>query len=381
MIHLVCASNRAYRQHMCAMLSSVILNTSEQLSIHILNNDFSEADKNHVTATFQEYSSVDLYYYTVNDQVLAGINIIAEHLTIQTLYRLLSPVLLPSDIDKVLYLDCDIIVEDDIGKLYAIDLEDYHLAATNELSYKMIELLELDDNTHYFNAGVILINLKKWREEVFWLTCRDFAFTYPDKIVYGDQDILNGVLRGNWKRFHLKWNCISDFKYFQDRYSDYFGTKEVEQAISYPSIIHYVGSLKPWHAFCPHPDQERYFYYLDYIKYSYFRYPELTFLRQLEHKKIVLFGASTAGGFNVEKFREFGFNVSYFCDNSSDKWNTVFCGVEVISPSELLTLEDTVIFITSMYAKEITQQLSGLGLVEKQDFYDLSSIWKFGYEN
>ncbi|GIO86588.1 hypothetical protein J25TS5_35200 [Paenibacillus faecis] len=381
MIHLVCAANRVYRQHVCAMLASVILNTKESLSVHVLNNDFSEADKNHITATFQEYPSVNLYYYTVNDQSLAGINIITEHLTIQTLYRLLSPVLLPSNIDKVLYLDCDIIVEDDISELYAIDLEDYHLAAANELEYEAIKLLELDSDIHYFNAGVILINLDKWRREDFWLTCRDFALKHPNKLLYGDQDILNGVLRGNWKKFNVKWNSHYNFNRFQDRYVERFGMEEVGTAISEPSIIHYAGVFKPWNACCSHPDRERYFHYLDRINYSYVKYPELVLLRQYEHKKIVLFGASVAGSSSLEKLREFGVNVSYFCDNSSDKWNTMFCGLEVISPSELLALDDAVIFVTSMYAKEIAQQLSGLGLVKNQDFYDLPSIWKFSLEN
>ncbi|MBM6997256.1 glycosyltransferase family 8 protein [Paenibacillus sp. DXFW5] len=376
MIHLVCAANRDYKQHMCAMLASVILNTTEQLSIHILNNDFLEVDKKYITEMFCEYSSVDLYYYTVKDDILAGINIIAEHLTIQTLYRLLAPILLPKDINKVLYLDCDVIVEDDISKLYAIDLEDYHLAATNELSYEMIKLLELERDTYYFNAGVILINLKKWREEDFWLTCRTYALTHPDKLVYGDQDILNGVLRGNWKRFHLKWNSTTNFSFFEDQYSKHFGIGEVEQAVSTPSIIHYIGRYKPWYVFCSHPYQERYFHYLDEINYSYVKYPELVFLGQQTEKKIVLFGASVAGATNLEKFKQYGVDVAYFCDNSPDKWNTFFNGVKVLSPREIMELENIVIFITSMYVKEISQQLSGLGLVENQDFFELTSIWR-----
>lgn len=373
MINIACTANRTYLQHLTAMLSSVFFNTKAQVTVYVLNNDFTNEDKILLVNLFESYNNVRFEFYTIDDQVLSGINVVAEHLTIQTLYRLLVAKLLPTNIDKVLYLDCDLIIESDIQELYSLDIEDYYVAATNELSYRLANLLELEDVRHYFNAGVMLINLKKWRDNDFWSVCRAFALANSEKIIYGDQDILNGVLRGKWKRFELKWNFTTNQVFRQHNYEYYFGEQEVHQSISHPSIIHYIGGMKPWYGFSTHPNRSRYFYYLDKVQYSYVKFPELEYLKK---QSIILFGASVQGLTNLEKLRQFGVEAAYFCDNSNQKWEQNYYNVKVISPMEISNIPNTIVLITSMYHQEISKQLKELGMEENKDFCNVDEIWK-----
>lgn len=373
MINIVCAANRAYLQHLSAMLASVFMNTKEQITVHILNNNFTNEDKRLIVNVFEPHCDAQFEFYTINDEVLSDINVAADHLTIQTLYRLLVANLLPNSIDKVLYLDSDIIVEADIQDLFNIDLEDYYVAATNEISFKLTKVLGLTDLQHYFNAGVLLINLKKWRDTDFWSQCKEFAIHNADKIVYGDQDILNGYLQGQWKRFELKWNYTTNIKDQKDLYSYFFNQDEVDFAINIPSIIHFIGGMKPWNAFSSHPYKTRYFHYLDHVQYPYIKFPELGFLKE---KNVVLFGAGALGVTFLERMKQLGIEVTAFCDNSPQKWNTNYYNVNVISPVTLMELTNPIVFITSMYHMEIREQLLELGMIENEQFCEISSIWK-----
>lgn len=377
MLHVVCAANRTYLQHLSAMLASVFLNTNEKLTVHILNNNFTNEDKRLIANVLGPHHDVQFEFYTIEEEVLSDINVAAEHLTIQTLYRLLVANLLPESIDKVLYLDSDIIVEADIQDLYNIDLEDYYVAATNEISFKLTKLLRLADLKHYFNAGVMLINLKKWRETDFWSQCKEFAIHNADKIIYGDQDILNGYLQGKWKRIELKWNYSTAIRNKKEIYAYFFAQDEVDAAINYPAIIHYIGGMKPWNVFSDHPDKSRYFHYLDRVQYPYIKYPEIKLLKS---KNVVLFGAGALGIAFLERLTQLGIEVTAFCDNSPQKWNTKFYNIRVIAPEDLLKLPDTIVFITSMYHAEISDQLLKLGMIENKQFCEVNSIWKLNFE-
>ncbi|MCX7747925.1 MAG: hypothetical protein N2645_13710 [Clostridia bacterium] len=78
-------------------------------------------------------------------------------------------------------------------------------------------------------------------------------------------------------------------------------------------------------------------------------------------EKVVLFGASTRGriAFNALKDQ---YDISYFCDNDKNKWGSTVNGVEVVPPDQLKSLDNTKVIITSMYDKEISNQLDSMGI-------------------
>ena len=142
--------------------------------------------------------------------------------------------------DKVLYLDVDIIVDGNISELWNTNIEEYVVAAVREESVEANEeRLGIPKNQKYFNAGVLLMNLKKIREEKFFEKIMNYLKKNYETILYSDQDVLNAVFYNTWLELDEKWN-----------YHNYFVIRRNSKIelinLDTPRIIHYTGPIKPW---------------------------------------------------------------------------------------------------------------------------------------
>lgn len=144
-----------------------------------------------------------------------------------------------SQYDKVLYLDCDIVVTGDISELYNIDIGDNILGAASEevmMEYDVfgtyVEKALGIPREDYFSAGVLLINAKKYREDDIESKFIKLMNTYTFRVTQ-DEDYLNVLCNGKVKMVDLGWNK-SAFK------SDKFDDKNLK-------LIHYKINWKPWH--------------------------------------------------------------------------------------------------------------------------------------
>ncbi|MCR8660517.1 glycosyltransferase family 8 protein [Paenibacillus endoradicis] len=371
MLNIVCSANRSYIQHLCAMISSVSENTTSETIFHVFNDGFTSEEQIHIRNYMSIYSHAFITFYTIDDSIFAGLDIKFKRLTIQTFYRLLASELLPQDVEKALYLDSDIIVEDDVSILLATDLSGYYVGAVNELAPEASYALGHERLEDYFNAGVLLINIKKWREDNFFNQCMEYAVNNQDIITFGDQDILNGLLQGNFYQLELKWNVTYKLGQYKGFYSFLLKEDNIDEIEKNPSIIHYLGNTKPWSIFTIHLHKARYSYYLDKIQYPYIINPEYA---EFSKRDIVFFGASKKGADKLHLFNELELQVNYFCDNDANKWSKTYKGIEVISPDQLKQLKNPAIILTSMYADEIGIQLEQLGFVETKDFFKLHML-------
>ena len=139
----------------------------------------------------------------MNDIKTKFSQVISHRVTIGTMYRLLISEILPNDIEKVIYLDSDIIVHLDITELWKIQLLDKPLAAVPEILAESAYFIKGYANTlyiltekfvaveNYFNAGVLVLNLAKFRKEKQTLQRgMEFIFNAPQYVAH-DQDFLN----------------------------------------------------------------------------------------------------------------------------------------------------------------------------------------------
>ena len=133
--------------------------------------------------------------------------------------------------DKVLYLDCDLVVTRDLSPLFDFDLGDYPLAAVKDLGAQVYF------NEHGFNAGVLLINNRLWKQEEVRKQLIEMTNELHDKVAQDDQSILNILFKDRWLALDFKYNCITLHTHFSD-YRPELGT--------YPPIIHYLTERKPW---------------------------------------------------------------------------------------------------------------------------------------
>lgn len=165
-------------------------------------------------------------------------------------YRLLLPELLP-EYDKVAYIDCDVIVRNDIGNLYnETNLDGYLLAAVAEAKIEnqgeRWEALGCDSR-NYFNSGFLLLNLKQMREE--GTSTKMLEALHADYLEFPDQDVLNIICQGRTLLLPPIYNSIRTFFIphykpdFLQRYSE-----EEWEAVQNHATIHYTGG-KPWNIF------------------------------------------------------------------------------------------------------------------------------------
>lgn len=200
-----------------------------------------------------------------------------KHIGISTYFRLFVPILLPKSLDKLIYLDCDIVVRHSLVPLYEMDISDYYLGAvyhTDDLSIQngAFNRLNIPINQGYFNAGVLLVNLKKWREDDIYNKCITFLHTHTDKILNHDQDVLNAVCGYRTKLLDCTWNCTNSFFYNsflmkKDRISKIY-QKTVNDTIKDPAIVHFAFRPKPWEVICVHPFRKDFRYNLRQTPYK-----------------------------------------------------------------------------------------------------------------
>lgn len=171
------------------------------------------------------------------------------YITPISLARILLPDLLPQSVDKVLYLDGDTLVTIDLKEFYDIELEGDYLTGMipNDCAYSYEGITK--KNPNYYNSGVMLIDLKKWREQkvskqlLDFMTVNKARFSHEDKnlnrnwsFIFLDQDLINYVLDDKIKTVSFKYNqqyCSGDFS----NYEKLFYTN---------GVLHYLTATKPW---------------------------------------------------------------------------------------------------------------------------------------
>ena len=212
-----------------AMLS-VFENTNSDVTVHILHdNTLTEDNRDKFIYLAGRYNQAVKFYNVETlcpDKVSEIVNLAPEvknyRITVGALYRLLAPAILPHNIDKIIYLDSDIIVNLDIKELWQIELGDKILAAVPEiLSNKSIEHMNRYFNMcgdgivkceDYFNSGVLSANLNRLREEEIKITNGlRFRAQNPRYHDYFDQNVLNYCFSTQALKLPIKFNRFTGY--------------------------------------------------------------------------------------------------------------------------------------------------------------------------
>jgi len=188
-----------------------------------------------------------------------------SHLTAATLLRLQLPSVL-NDIDRVVYLDSDLVVLNDITTLYDTDLSGFPLAAcldfwltgappfappiagwgVGEWHNFLREVVRLADRKAYFNAGVLVMDLKRFRNTGLMHAAEQFLERTNYSTVYVDQDALNHVIDGAFVRLDSRWNVLGNPREIETSNADCDITASASPNHSAAWIVHYAGPCKPW---------------------------------------------------------------------------------------------------------------------------------------
>lgn len=177
----------------------------------------------------------------------------ASHIPTAAYYRFMIPDVIAPEISRILYLDTDTLVTGPLLPLWRTDFGDAVAAAVmenNDMKAHGIDTrLGLPQGCTYYNSGVILINLPRWRELNISERCLSWLDNHPDIAEFHDQDALNVITQGMVKFVHPKYNLVTSF-ILKENYATFAPPEVCDEAISRPVIIHYT-SFKPWVRYIP----------------------------------------------------------------------------------------------------------------------------------
>lgn len=264
--HIACNIDSNYVKHCAVTLVSLFENNrAETFAVHILANDLQQTDKDLLVRLAGQYGH-GVHFHTPDAHLLAGFTIrkFSKRISLATYYRCVLSEVLPASIDRLLYLDCDIVVRGPIRPFLETPLEGIGVAAVEDIGCReaqRYDILQYPAAHSYFNAGVLLVNLAYWREHDVAGACIDYYHTYPERILFNDQDLLNCVLHGSKRLVGLKWN-VQDGFYRRPRHLDQAWKERYTEALKHPVILHYT-NRKPWDYDSQHPLRQEYLKYLD----------------------------------------------------------------------------------------------------------------------
>lgn len=212
MIHIVYSTDDNYVFLMSTSMMSVIKNNTSKSSItfHILENKVSEFNKSEILKMVENYQDCKVIFYDFDKVDLCPEFFKKIRVTKSYYSRLFISEFLDDSIEKVIYLDCDTLVLNDIKIFWDIELEDYVFAGIKDvISKKFLDILEIPKEYKYINTGSMLINLRKYKSENFKSKILNLMETLQTDLPHFDQGIINKLFYKNFKIIQPKFNFIT----------------------------------------------------------------------------------------------------------------------------------------------------------------------------
>ncbi len=282
-IILVCAADNNYAMPLAVTVRSALANlkSNRKIGLFILDGGISKSNKKKIIKSLQS-EKLDISWIQIDETQLTNL-VLTRHLTTTAYYRLLITKFLPLEFDKAIYLDTDMIVKGNLEELWNIPLEDnYALAVQDDVELyismsgglRNYQDVGICPDYKYFNSGLLVINLEKWRSENIGEKVLEYI-RQNREYVRNDQDGLNAILAGKWGEIHPRWNQMPRIYDYSSWQESPHAEDIYKELLHQPCIIHFTNSPKPWYAGlkaeCRHPKKDLFFQYLDMTDWSGWR--------------------------------------------------------------------------------------------------------------
>ena len=294
------ASNNLFSPYLGVSIYSLLKNNQkffEKINIYIFDDEISEENKEKLILIGkkfnQELNFIDLI--DIEKVVGTSINVMEKEGIISlTAYARLFSSTVVYNLDKILYLDADSIITGSFKELWEKNIEEYYVAGVlDTLGVDFIKKqINLNENHKYINSGVLLINLKKWREDKLEEKFINFLINHLDRFIFHDQGIINGVCKDKILYVSPKYNLQGQFHGIDYKkatkwagFPDYYDEETVKEAQENPVFIHFTGALnRPW----SNQNQEYYGLYYDYANETPFN-EDVKFKDVLSKKSLIFY--------------------------------------------------------------------------------------------
>lgn len=271
-MNILMAFNSEYCKPAMVTMHSLLCNHDCEVVFYIIYSRLTEAEKDRISEITMAEGHGRCVFLQVVESTYADLPTL-EWISPETYYRLLAQKLLPESVDRILWLDADVVICGDITEFYHQDLEGNLLAACSvmdeESYYAFLNQLTLPPDARYFNAGVLLYDLEAQRKKLDPDIYTRYLQVFGKRLIYGDQDVLNAVFYRCVKFAEPKhYNCTT---YALDKLT----SGERRKVLKDCRILHYNGSSKPWNpGYCLVSSDIFHRYASVFPEFSYLEAPE-----------------------------------------------------------------------------------------------------------
>ena len=289
--NIVCVSDESYVQHTAVMLCSLFeTNPGKEFYIYLLTTSISEESNLKLTKLCKHYGAIFTAHNCPTDSIS---NLPIGQWNAIMYLKLFIPQLLPTNVERCLFLDVDMIINADITALYDTDLTNNVIAAAEDIPdcIKHKQRIGLRQDDLYINSGVMVCDLVSWRQMERLFPIFDFIHSII-KNIQNEQDVIALYFCDKLKILPIQWNMVT---FYFNRIPKIFPKylSELKEAKQNPGIVHFAAPIKPWFRDSQHPYAHLYKKYLRIyaqtvnIKVNlHFPYGEKLTLRKRINKRI-----------------------------------------------------------------------------------------------
>lgn len=275
--NIVIVANEGYMQHAAVMLCSLFeTNRNKQFDIYLLTDGITDTSENRLQEMCHKYSS-RLIVKQPETELGKSLGINLKDLPVgqwhtMMYYKLFMPVMLPPQCDRCLFLDVDMVINDDIAPLYNWELNGSIIAAAEDIPdcVEIKKRLNLKQADAYINSGVMVCDLAAWRK----VESAHPVFEFVKKvssIITNEQDVIAMYFKSKLSFLPIRWNMTTFYFMRVPKIFDKY-LSELSDAKRNPGIIHFAAPIKPWFKDCIHPYKNLYKKYLAKTDWKDFKF-------------------------------------------------------------------------------------------------------------
>lgn len=246
---VACAANASYAMPLAVMLRSAAthLDGGRRLVAYVVDDGIASDDKRRVIQSLPEHASV--HWIEPRRENFDGLPLWGR-MPITTYDKLTVAEFLPADAHRAIWLDCDMLVLADLAELWDRPFSGAPAMAVQDALVPFVssrfgvggyDELGIAPETPYFNAGMMVIDVDRWRTTGILRLALEHLKKYRRRVFFWDQEALNAVLAGKWNPLEPRWNWSANL----DRLAG-SSTHRPHPMAARARVVHFNGNIKPW---------------------------------------------------------------------------------------------------------------------------------------
>lgn len=263
-----------YARHLAAVIASIMEQSKVFWNIYIIYTELSRNSKEKLMQLEKKYH-LKLNFIQLQNEMIEQFELgKGTHLNKIVFGRLFLPNII-SDEERAIYMDIDMIVNKPLEEVYEADLENFSIGAIpdgvkdQKLSKRR---LKFSEEKIYFNAGLMLMDLKKLRKNGMMNTVIEYCANPDMELKLNEQDGLNIIFENDFKELPQIWNCTHGV------------LEEKKYSLNEIGIIHYTGEIKPWDCRDHSPFKNEYWKYLNMTPWKGYKEENFSFKNIVERE-------------------------------------------------------------------------------------------------